>query len=206
MVNEPIRNTCTLLTVVAAEDLLGVLAFGLPHLGEEVFGLVVTEAVPIEVRTKGSHALDFFHLSLRGLWLVWFPVREMKVDLRFVRIKTLLGWRWHFSPFRVGIHPRMTAVDVGVGEARSGDTERGSGARCPDGVVRSLYPEAEGRATLTDIPSDSREEFDGSSKAEKSHTRKKQGLGKTELKCRRQPRELTEGRALREQASSNPCR
>ena len=102
-------------------------------------------------------------------------------------------------------HTGMAAVDIGVGEPSTRNPHSGSASSGSESVVGASAPDTQGGAFLSDIPANTGEESDRSSKTKKTHKRKKRGLGKTELDCRRQPREFSEGRALWAQASSNPC-
>ena len=63
----------------------------------------------------------------------------------------------------------VTAVDVGVGEASTGNTYSGAAPRGSKCVMSSPSPDAQGGALLPEVPTDTGEEFYRSSKAKEAH-------------------------------------
>jgi hypothetical protein len=68
-----------------------------------------------------------------------------------------------------GGHSLVTAVDICVGESGAGDANGGATTGCPEGVVGSPTPDAEGGTLGSKVPTNSGEEFDRSSKTKKTH-------------------------------------
>ena len=65
--------------------------------------------------------------------------------------------------------PSMTAVDIRIRKSGTRDANGGATTGCPEGVVGSPTPDAEGGTLLPKVPTNTREEFDRSPESKKSH-------------------------------------
>ena len=96
-------------------------------------------------------------------------VREVEMDVGFVGLKPFLRGRWNVSVVPVSRDPRVRVLNVGVGETCTRNAHRGSASRCTNGVVSSMATDAQGGAALTNVPADTREEFNAAAKTKEAH-------------------------------------
>jgi len=168
VVDEVIRDRVAVAGVELLKQGLGDLLLLFLDLLDEIGSLVGTKGmnvVPVEVDVL--KVAQLINLILADGRLILLPIRDVKGLIYHVRADPILrGCR--YASMTLG-DPSMTAVDIGVGESRAGDSYGGPTPSCPHGVVGSPAPKAEGGALLPDIPANTGEEFDRSPEPKESH-------------------------------------
>jgi len=123
------------------------------------------DVVPVEVDVL--EVAQFIDLILANGWLILSPVGDVKGLIHHVGANPFLGGG-RYASMTLG-DPSMTAVDICVGESGAGDANGGATTGCPEGIMGSPPTNAQGRALLPKVPTNSGEEFDRSPESKKSH-------------------------------------
>jgi hypothetical protein len=134
---------------------------------DEAVGLdfpVLGHLAQVEVGTDG---LDGIELVGTDGWFSGLTVFCVDVDSEPIVADPFLGR--HRDTSMSLCHTGMAAVDIGVGEPSSRNPHSGSASSGSESVVGSRPTNAQRRALLADVPTDTGQNLNATSKAEESH-------------------------------------
>lgn len=168
VVDVGIGNGMTVARVELLEQGLRYLFLMIAELPQEVVGLITSQGA--EVVTLEIHMLEIaelLQLVLADGRLVRSAIRDVELPLLHMRLEPFL--RGQRNAGMLTGDPRMSAVDIRIGETGPRDPDRGAAPGRPKGVVCSPTPDAQGGAPLPEVPTNTGEEFDGSPETKKTH-------------------------------------
>ena len=158
VVDEVIRNGMAVAGVELLHEGLGCLLLLFLDLLDEIGGLVGTEGMDVvTVEVDVLEVTQLINLILADGRLILLSIGDMKGLIHHVGVHPILrGYR--YASMALG-DPRMTAMDIGIGESRAGDPYGGPTPGSTKGVVRSPTPDTQGGALGTKVPTNSGKEF-----------------------------------------------
>jgi hypothetical protein len=168
VVDEVIRDGVAVAGVELLHEGLGNLLLLFLDLLDEIGGLVGTEGMDVvTVEVDVLEVTQLINLILADGRLILLSIGDMKGLIHHVGVHPILrGCR--YASMALG-DPRMTAMDIGIGESRAGDPYGGPAAGSTKGVVSPTRANTEGCALLPKVPTNSGEEFDAASETKKTH-------------------------------------
>jgi len=167
VVNDVIGNGMPVLCVELFEKCLGHLLTLEAELLDEAVGLdlpVIGHLTQVEI---GANRPDGIELVGTDGWLSGLTVFGVDIDSEPIVADPFLGR--HRDTGMSLCHTGVAAVDIRVRKPSSRNPHGGSASSGSERVVGSRPPNAERRALLPDVPTNTRQDLNATSEAEESH-------------------------------------
>lgn len=168
VIDKIVRDGMAVIGVELLEESLGYFSLVFFDLDNEAAGLLGTKrmnVVALEIHV--FEVAQFVDLILTNRWLILLPVRYVNRLIHRVGMNPILRGQ-RYAGMTLG-NSCMTAVDMGVGESCSRNTDSRSTPSSPEGVAGSTRANAQGCALFSKVPTNPRKDFDATSESKEAH-------------------------------------